>query len=44
MLSISNDALQNLPVEELIDLKIETEMLVSRVDSILELCKKTLNS
>lgn len=43
-LNISEDLLQNLSVEELADLKVETEDLLMKIDNILETCDGILNS
>jgi hypothetical protein len=43
-LDISDELLENLSVEELVDLKIEVEGLLSEIDSIIETCDEAINS
>ncbi len=42
--NISQELLDNLPVDNLIDLKIEVDDMTSKVDELIEKCKSTLNS
>lgn len=44
MLNISEEIIQNLSVEELVELKIEVDDLLSKLDNILETCDIALNS
>lgn len=43
-LNISQEVLENLPIEELADLKVEVDDLVSKTDEIIEICDEALNS
>ena len=43
-LDISDELLQNLSMEELVELKVETEDLINRLDNIIDDCKDKLNS
>ena len=43
-LSISQEVLDNLSVEQLADLKVEIDDLMAEADSIIELCEETINS
>lgn len=41
---LSNKSLDNLSIEELVDLKMEVDDLVSEVDNIIQKCEEALNS
>lgn len=43
-LDISKEALNNLSIEELAELKVEVEELIIELDRIIETCNETLNS
>lgn len=42
-LNISDELLQNLSIEEIVDLKVEVDDLMDKIDSIMENCKEVLN-
>lgn len=43
-LNISEELLENLSIEELAELKVEVDDMVSKLDNIIEICDETLNS
>lgn len=43
-LEISQELLQNLSIDEIAELKVEVDELLSKLDSILETCNVALNS
>ncbi len=43
-LDISDEALKSLSMEQLADLKIEVDSLLTRIDSLIEDCDEVLNS
>ena len=43
-LKISDDVLQNVSIEDLAELKVEVEDLLSRLDNIINICDEALNS
>ncbi len=43
-LNISDELLDNLSVDNLVDLKIEVDDMVSKIDRLIEKCDTTLNS
>ncbi len=43
-LSISQEMIDNLSIEQLADLKVEVDDLIAEADSIIELCEESLNS
>ena len=42
-LKVTDELLQNLSVDDIVDLKIETEDLLEKIDEVLENCNKTLS-
>lgn len=43
-LNISDEIIENLSVEDLVDLKIEVDELLQKINEVLETCEETLNS
>ncbi len=43
MLNISKEQLEELSVEELVDLKVEVDDLMNKIDNILATCEEALN-
>lgn len=43
-LDVSEELLQNLPLEDFVELKIEVDGLINKIDDILEICETSLNS
>lgn len=43
-IDISQELIDNLSVDNLIDLKIEVDDMISKVDELIEKCESTLNS
>ena len=43
-LDVSEEFLQNLPLEDFVELKIEVDDLINKIDDILEICETSLNS
>ena len=43
VMNISDELLQNISIEELVDLKFEVDELIGKFDSILETCNEALN-
>ena len=43
-LEFSDEMLEKLTTEELVDLKIEVDDLLARIDNLLEECEETINS
>lgn len=43
-IEISEELLQNMSVDDIVDIKIEVDDLIERLDSILEVCTVALNS
>lgn len=44
MLNISEETLQNLSIEDIVDLKMEVDELEEKLENILETCNEALNS
>lgn len=43
MLNISKEQLEKLSIEELVDLKVEVDDLMNKIDNILATCEEALN-
>lgn len=43
-LKLSDEALQDFTIDEIVELKIELDELLAKLNSILDLCNNTLNS
>ena len=43
-LDVSEELLQNLPLDDFVELKIEVDDLINKIDDILEICETSLNS
>ena len=43
-LDVSEELLQNLPLEDFVEFKIEVDDLINKIDDILEICETSLNS
>lgn len=43
MLNISKEQLEKLSIEELVDLKVEVDDLMNKINNILETCEEALN-
>ena len=43
MLNISKEQLEELSIEELVDLKVEVDDLMNKIDNILATCEEALN-